>query len=272
MSSLVHVEQPAPGVGMVLLDDPPKNFGSYALLQALHDALGEVRSNGAKVVVLASDVPGYLMAHAWLPDVLRAYEQPDQVTGNPLLWRMVAHELERGEMVSISCNHGQAWGGGAELSWACNLRTAGESATYAQIESILGVIPGGGGTVRLARLVGQSKAMEILLAGEPMTAGQLADLGLVNKVFPDDELRERTIEWAAMIATRPKRSLQACKRGVLQTWDLDSENALRLEGYIFNSCMRPETLEIMRDVQDGYDRGDDSWEVYGLRRGSGAGT
>jgi enoyl-CoA hydratase len=268
MTTLVHVEAPAPGVGMVLLDNPPKNFASYALLQALHDAIGEVKGSGARVVVLASDVPGYLMAHAWLPDVLNAYEHPEAITGNPLLWRMVAHELERGDMISISCNHGQAWGGGAELSWACSLRTAGESATYAQIESILGVIPGGGGTARLARLVGQSKALEILLTGEPMTAAQLAELGVVNKVFPDDELRERTIEWAAMIATRPRRALLACKRGVLQTWDLDMENALRLEGYIFNSCMRPETLEIMRRVQDGYDRGEDSWSVYGLSRGN----
>ena len=266
MGTLVHVEAPAPGVGMVLLDNPPKNFGSYALLQALHDALGEVRSTGASVVVLASDVPGYLMAHAWLPDVLDAYERPGSVEGNPLLWRMVTHELERGEMISISCNHGQAWGGGAELSWACNLRTAGESATYAQIESILGVIPGGGGTARLARLVGQSKALEILLAGEPMTAPELAALGVVNKVFADDELRERTVDWAATIASRPRRALQACKRGVLQTWDLDIENALRLEGYIFNSCMRPETLATMRRVQDGYDAGDDSWAVYGLTR------
>jgi enoyl-CoA hydratase/carnithine racemase len=260
----VRVESPATGVGMVLLDAPPKNFGSYELLQDLYDGIGEVGASGAKVLVLASDVPGYLMAHAWLPDVLNAYENPAEITGNPLLWRMVAHELERGDMITISCNHGQAWGGGAELSWACNLRTAGESATYAQIESILGVVPGGGGTARLARLVGQSKALEILLAAEPFTARQLEALGLVNKVFADDELRERTIEWARLIATRPKRALLACKRGVLQTWDLDMENALRLEGYIFNSCMRPETLEIMRRVQDGYDAGADSWTVYGL--------
>lgn len=269
MSAQAHVSFPAPGVGLLLLDNPPRNFGSYELLQRIVDGIDEIKAGGARVLVLASDVPGYLMAHAWLPDVINAYTAPEKITGDPLLWRRVTEELERGPLITISCNHGQAWGGGAELSWACNLRTAGRSATYAQIESILGVIPGGGGTVRLSRLVGQSKAMEIFLTGEPQTAEQLERVGLVNRVFEDDELRERTIEWAARIATSPQRALQACKRGILQAWDLDYENALRIEGYIFNSTMRPGTLERMQSIQDVYDRGGDSYDAYSLPGGSG---
>lgn len=266
MAAEVHLSEPAEGVALLLLDNPPKNFGSYELLQALLDRLQEAAAAGARVAVLASDVPGYLLAHAWLPDVLNAYDDPSAITGDPLLWRKVTEELERGPMVSISCNHGQAWGGGAEISWACNLRTAGRSATYAQIESILGVIPGGGGTVRLARLAGQSKALEIMLTGDPVGAQELADLGIVHRVFDDGALREQTIAWAARIATRPKRALQAVKRGILQTWDMHYQDALRIEGYIFNSTMRADTVERMRRIQAGYDDGQDSWEVYGLER------
>ena len=264
MTAHVHVSFPADGVGLLLMDNPPKNFGSYELLQAMVDGVDEVKRGGASVLVVASDVEGYFMAHAWLPDVIAAYTDPDNVTGDPLLWRRLAHELDRGSLISISCNHGQAWGGGAEISWACNLRTAGRSATYAQIESALGVIPGGGGTVRLARLVGQSKALEIFLAAEPHSAAELERVGLVNKLYADDELRERTIEWAVLIASRPRKALQACKRGILQAWDVDHENALRLEGYIFNSTISEETLQRMKAIQAIYDAGGDSWEAYGL--------
>lgn len=266
MSARVHLSRPADGVSLLLLDNPPKNFGSYELLQQLLGALKQAAADGSRVAVLASDVPGYLMAHAWLPDVVNAYTDPEKITGDPLLWRRVTNELERGPLVTIACNNGQAWGGGAEISWACSLRTAARSATYAQIESILGVIPGGGGTVRLARLAGQSKAMEIFLSGEPVGAEELASFGVVNRVFDDDELRERTIEWAELIASRPKKALQACKRGIVQAWDLDYENALRIEGYIFNSTMSEETLERMRRIQAIYDAGGDSWEAYGLSR------
>ena len=76
------------------------------------------------MLLLASDVPGYFMAHAWLPDVLNAYEG-SKPSGDPRLWRRLTNELERGPLISIAVNHAQAWGGGAELSWACNLRVAG---------------------------------------------------------------------------------------------------------------------------------------------------
>ncbi len=265
MSSQVHVSFPAVGVGLVLIDNPPRNFASYELLEQILDGLAEVRAGGASVVVLASDVPGYFVAHAWLPDILRAYTEPTRTTGDPRLWRRLTEELERGPLISIACNHGQAWGGGAEISWACNLRTAGRSATYAQIESALGVIPGGGGTVRLARLAGQSKAMEIFLSAEPVNATDAAAHGLVNRVFDDEALRAETIAWAALIASRPQRALQACKRGILQAWDLHYEDALRVEGYIFNATMRPEILQRIQQVQDVYDEGGDSWDAYGLR-------
>lgn len=266
MAPTVHVSYPATGVGLLVLDNPPKNFGSYELLQELENGLNEVKAAGVLAVVLASDLPGYFMAHAWLPDVYNAYDDPKSITGDPLLWRRVTNELERGPFISISCNHAQAWGGGAELSWACNLRTAGRSATYAQIECVLGVVPGAGGTVRLSRLVGQSKAMELLVSGDPLTAPELYGYGLVNRLYEDEELRERTIEWAATIASRPRRAVLACKRGVLQTWDVDVENALRLEGFIFNSTMTAAEIERIRGIQARYDAGADSWEAYDLPR------
>jgi enoyl-CoA hydratase len=268
MSPLARLEHPADGVSLLLIDNPPKNFGSYELLAQMYDMVREVAGTGDRVLVLASDVPGYLMAHAYLPDVLDAYEHPNRVRHDPRLWRLLTDELEQGPLVTISCNHAQAWGGGAEISWACNLRTAARSATYAQIESILGVIPGGGGTVRFSRLCGQSKAMELFLSGEPMTATALHEVGVVNRLFEDHEVRERTLEWAQLIATRPRRALQANKRGILQTWDLNVEAATRLENHLFNSVMRSDTIDRMRAIQAKYDDGHDSWAAYSLEKPS----
>jgi enoyl-CoA hydratase len=264
MAPQVHLSRPHDGVALLLLDDPPRNFGSYALLALVADRLREAAAHGDRVVVLASDVPGYFMAHASLTDVIDAYADPDSTIGDPRLWRRVTHMLERGPMVSIACNHAQAWGGGAEISWACNLRTAGSSAHYAQIESILGAIPGAGGTVRLSRLAGQSKAMEIILGGVPVAAEELARLGIVNRLFDDADLREATLEWAAQIASRPSRALSACKRGILQTWDLGYDDALRLEGYLFNTTMRADTLERIAAIQAHYDAGAESLQAFGL--------
>lgn len=263
--SLVELRRPADGVAVVLLSDPPMNFGSYALLAQLLSALEEARDDGCRAVVLGSSVPGFFMAHAYLPDVLDAYERPGAVDHDPRLWRKVTHELERGPMVSIAVNHGQAWGGGAEISWACNLRSATPDSTYAQIEARLGVVPGGGGTARLARLAGQSTAMRMLLTADPLTGAELHRLGVVNWLFEGaDECLRRSVEIATGIAALPARALVACKRGILQTWDLGSEDALRLEGYIFNSTMRRPTIDRMREIQDRYDAGMDSWSAYDI--------
>lgn len=264
MAPQVHLSRPHDGVALLLLDDPPRNFGSYALLALVADRLREAAAHGDRVVVLASDVPGYFMAHASLTDVIDAYADPESVTGDPRLWREVTHVLERGPMVSIACNHAQAWGGGAEISWACNLRTAGRSAHYAQIEAIIGAIPGAGGTVRLSRLAGQSIAMDIILSGVPVAAEELARLGIVNRLFDDADLRDGTLEWAAEIASRPARALSASKRGILQTWDLGYEDALRLEGYLFNTTMGAGTLERIATIQSRYDAGAESIEAFGL--------
>lgn len=263
MPAAAHVSYPAEGVGLIVMDNPPKNFGSYELLERVGEGLEAVKRAGCSVVILASDLPGYFMAHAWLPDVVAAFTG-EKVSGDPRYWRRVTNELERGPLVSIAANNGQAWGGGAELSWACNLRIAGRSATYGQPESILGVVPGAGGTVRLPRLVGQPKAMEMILSGDPISAEEALALGLVNRVVPDDRLREEAIAWAARIASRPRWALQAAKRGILQTWDLPMEDALRLEGYIFNSTMQAKTIAIWKAVQARYDAGADSKEALGL--------
>lgn len=263
MPAAAHVSYPADGVGMILLDNPPMNFASNELLEKVEAAYDAIEKTGARVVLLASDVPGYFIAHAYVPDILNAYTG-GLTTGDPRVWRRLTDKLERGSLTSIAVVHGQAWGGGADLCYACNLRLAGRSATFGHVEPALGVFTGSGGSLRLAKLVGLSKAMEMFLTCEPITAEQAAVHGLANKVVDDDHLRTEAVAWATRIAGFPPWAVRAARRGLLQAWDLHYEDALRIEGYIFNSTMKPATFEIMKRVQARYDAGADSREAFGL--------
>ena len=117
-----------------------------------------------------------------------------------------AHEFMRGmepsSTVTIAAVNSIAFGGGCELAMACDFRIAAESATFGQPEINLGIIPGFGGTQRLPRLVGESKALEMNLVGDPIDAYEAYRLGLANQVVPDHELFDTALAWAAQ-AGRP---------------------------------------------------------------------
>ena len=254
----VHLSTPADGVAMLLLDDPPKNFITWAMLEEMEAHLAAVQESDARVLVVASDVPGYFAAHASLEDLIATFSGGTP-SGDGRAWYRLLTSLRGGSLVTIAANNGQAWGGGAEIGWACNLRTAAESATYGQPEVALGIIPGAGGTTRLVRLIGEGRAMEMVLDGCPISARQAYEWGAVNRVFPDERLREETIAWAAEIATRPPWALAAGIRSLTEGLDLPLDDAVRNEGRILASvASREDSQAIMRAAQDRYDAGADS--------------
>ncbi|MEZ5264314.1 MAG: enoyl-CoA hydratase/isomerase family protein [Acidimicrobiia bacterium] len=268
MPITVDVTYPADGVGLIAFADPPRNFGSGALAERLLDAVAEVGRAGCRVFVLASDTPGYFIAHwslQFIVDRQAALEANGHVAPPPA--PRIFELISDTPMISIAANNGQAWGGGAELSWACDLRIAAASATYGQPEVGLGIIPGAGGTTRLARLIGPTKCLEMILDGRPITAAEALQLGAINKVVPDAELRRAAIDWAAHIARWPAWSLEACKRSFYEGRDLPLDVAGRNESQIFASmARRADSIELLRTVQARYDAGLDSYDAIGLPR------
>ena len=121
-------------------------------------------------------------------------------------------ELERSPIVTIAAVGAAALGGGCELAMACDVRIAGESASFGQPEIALGIIPGFGGTQRLPRLVGVSKALEMNLLGTPITAQEAWEFGLVNRVVPDHELFDTALAWARELAARAPLAVAQIKR------------------------------------------------------------
>jgi enoyl-CoA hydratase len=140
----------------------------------------------------------------------------------------------------IAMINGYCLGGGNELAMACDLRVASETATFGQPEINLGIIPGGGGTQRLTRLVGEGKAMELILTGEMIDARTAAALGLVNMVVPAADLEAKTMELANRIAERSPIALRMAKEAVKLASRSNLDEGLRREIDLFALCFSSE--------------------------------
>ncbi len=143
----------------------------------------------------------------------------------------------------IAMINGYALGGGCELAMACDIRIASSQAKLGQPEIKLGIIPGGGGTQRLPRLIGEGKAMELILTGEMISAEEALRLGLVNQVTPPAELEARTMELANRIAEMSPVALMAAKQAVKSASRLDLRAGLDTETDLFALSFSSEDKE-----------------------------
>ena len=140
----------------------------------------------------------------------------------------------------IAMVNGYCLGGGCELALACDLRIASETASFGQPEINLGIIPGGGGTQRLTRLIGEGKAMELILTGDIIDAKTAYILGLVNLVVPAADLEAKTMEIANRIAEKSPIALQMAKEAVKLASRSNLDEGLRREVDLFALCFSSE--------------------------------
>ena len=140
----------------------------------------------------------------------------------------------------IAMINGFCLGGGNELAMACDIRLASDKSRFGQPEINLGIIPGGGGTQRLTRLIGESKAMELILTGDMINAQTAFDYGLVNYVYPAEELETKTMELANKIAEKSPVALQMCKEAVKFASRSNLDEGLRREIDLFAICFSTE--------------------------------
>jgi 2-(1,2-epoxy-1,2-dihydrophenyl)acetyl-CoA isomerase len=134
----------------------------------------------------------------------------------------------RFEKPLIAAVNGAAIGGGMDLALACDIRIAGKSARFAETYAKIGLLPGGGGAYFLPRLVGKSRALELLWTADFVDSETALEIGLVNHVFPDDQLMAEATKLATRIAAMPPLSVRLIKRAVNQGLDVDMTTALDL--------------------------------------------
>jgi enoyl-CoA hydratase len=140
----------------------------------------------------------------------------------------------------IAMVNGYCLGGGCELALACDIRVASDKASFGQPEINLGIIPGGGGTQRLTRLVGEGKAMEMILSGEIISADEAFRIGMVNHVVPADQLEAKTMDIAKRIADKSPIALRLAKEAVQLASRSNLDEGLRREVDLFALCFSSE--------------------------------
>jgi enoyl-CoA hydratase len=129
----------------------------------------------------------------------------------------------------IAAVSGYALGGGCELVMHCDIIVASENARFGQPEILLGIIPGAGGTQRLARTLGKYRAMEMVLTGEQLSAQEMLNHGLVNRVVPSGEHLKEALKLAQVVATQPPIAVRLAKESILAAFETSLEEGLALE-------------------------------------------
>jgi enoyl-CoA hydratase len=226
MADPVLLEQPAEHVALVRINRPEArnalNLEVRRLLARHISTLGEDTVTRA-IVVTGNDKS--FAAGADIKEMAGLGTIEALQRGIHKLWRTISG-CPKPVIAAVS---GYALGGGCELAMTCDIIVAGESARFGQPEVNLGIIPGGGGTQRLARAVGKYKAMRYVLTGEMFSAREAFDMGLASEVVPDPEVEGRAIDLARQIAALPPLAVQLAKEAVLAGMDAPLTSALALE-------------------------------------------
>ena len=233
------------------LSNPPRNMLSFAVLAELESLLGRVSDDDAiNVVVLASRQPGYFAAHADLDDIAALGRGP---CPDARAWPRTMRRLDSLPQPVVAAIDGQAWGGGLELALACTLRVCSPRAHFAFPETGMGIIPGAGGTQRLARLLGPGRAAELILSGRVFDAREAATLGVVEAVLAGEPFLDSVLAWTAGMAGRPRAALVAGKRAILGGLGVSLEEGLHLEGDLFSAlCGDPATAPLVDAARSLY--------------------
>ena len=148
----------------------------------------------------------------------------------------VFRKLETMPIPTIAAINGFALGGGCELSMSCDIRICSDTAVFGQPETGLGITPGFGGTQRLARLVGPGMAKQLIYAAKNIKADEALRIGLVNAVYPLEELMDAAEKLAATIAKNAPIAVRACKKAINEGLQVDMDRAIVMEEKLFGSC------------------------------------
>ena len=227
------LEHPAEGVALLRFADAGRaNQLCWAAVDEMADLLAQCIESGVRVVVMASDLEGHWLEHAWLTDLDHGLGgEPTTSSGSG--WFRVMRELSQAPLVSIAAINGDTCGGGCEIGWACDLRIAETQARFAQPEIRLGIPPGVGGVSRLSSLVGRSLASEMVLGGRWTSAPRLYAAGALNRLVEPGSALPVAIAWATELAQLPAAALAACKQSLAAVPELPLSEALANEQSVF---------------------------------------
>lgn len=224
-------------VGVVTLDRPERrNALSPELMQELAAALeGFDRDEQVRCIVIAGSDEVFAAGADIKAMAERSFQ--DVIERSTIaFWQRIA----ACRTPLIAAVSGFALGGGCELALMCDMLVASETAEFGQPEITLGIIPGGGGTQRLARVMGKQRAMELVITGRRIDATEAYQLGIVNQVAPKDRWLEQAIELAEVVAQRPPLAAKLAKQAVLAADEMPLTAGLQHERRLYELSMATE--------------------------------
>ena len=228
-------------VGVIRIDRPKMNALSHQVWREIEDAANEAADRDDVAAVVVWGGPKVFAAGA---DIKQFPEfRYQDVNANGQVLQRSLDTLARLPMATIAAVNGYALGGGCELAMACDFRFAAEDAVMGQPEILLGLIPGAGGTQRLPRLVGLSRAKDIVYSGRMVQMDEAERIGLVDRVLPADDVHDAALEQAAVYAAGPY-ALRLAKRAIEDGTELPLDHALRLERSLFAESFATEDARI----------------------------
>jgi len=228
-------------VAVVTIDHPPVNALSAVLLDELEGELDRLDADpGTRAVVLRGAGERAFVAGADISEFPTLRESRSDDGGSARGIQKLGARMDVADTPFVAAIHGWCLGGGLELAMACDVRVATEDARLGQPEIKLGLIPGGGGTQRLPRLVGTGRALLLNMGGEPIDARTAYEWGLVEKVVPGEQLLEAALEIARTFAARSPHAIAVLRELARTTRDLSLEEGLRREAEAFRRCLASE--------------------------------
>lgn len=226
-------------VGVITINRPKAlNALNSEVLKELNATLDAVDLENTRALVLTGAGEKSFVAGADIAEMSTLTKAEGEAFGK--IGNDVFRKIETFPIPVIAAVNGFALGGGCEIAMSCDIRLCSDTAIFGQPEVGLGITPGFGGTQRLARLIPVGKAKEIIYGAVNIKADEAYRLGLVNSVYPLEELLPAAKKLAAKIAKNAPIAVRACKQAINEGLDLDMDQAIVLEEKLFGSCFETE--------------------------------
>ena len=235
----VHVERTDDNVFVVTLNSPKVNALSTTMLEEIHYCFTELTVQGAGAIVLTGG-DRIFAAGAEISE----FGGPVEARTIGAAFHQALNAVATHPAFVIAAVSGFALGGGCELAMACDYRIAATKAVFGQPEILLGIIPGGGGTQRLPRLVGPARAKEIMVTGRQVKADEALRIGLADEVVEPEQLMSRALELATVVASGAVQAARLVKQAVDKGLDTDLASGLALELRLFEEVFGTEDSRI----------------------------
>jgi len=229
-------------IATVVINNPPANALSSPVMTEIEQVFGEMASSREVKVVVFTGAGNFFITGADIKEIaaIGSAKQGEDLTAKG---QGIFNKIERLSKPVIAAINGACLGGGLELAMACHMRVASERTRFGQPEINLGIIPGFGGTQRLVRLVGQSKAMEIILTGDMITGQEAKALGLVNKIVPDGEVLKQAQGLAKKIASKGQVAVKLALEAIQEGSKKPLEEGLALESRLFGQVSTTQDMK-----------------------------